>query len=122
MSRAVADGYALGWDTDGPADAPTHLQHTGNLFTYSAYEEFNPQSGYGVVVLLNAGSGLMFDQIGIFYGVRDIVDGTDLTPAGPAGTTVNATRMDTLLGLLTVPAALLASTLALWVSLEAVGP
>src|SRR5262249_5116395 len=34
---AHTNGYALGWDTDGPAGAPTRLQHTGSLLTYSAY-------------------------------------------------------------------------------------
>ena len=61
----TAHSYALGWDTDGPAGAPTRLEHSGNLLTYSAYMEVLPESGYGVVVLLNAGSGLLLDQIGI---------------------------------------------------------
>ena len=99
--------YALGWDTDGPVGDPTRLEHTGNLLTYSAYMEMLPESGYGVVVLLNAVSGLMLDQTGIFYGVRSIVEGTDLTPAGPAGSIFNVTTLDRFLGLLTVVVVLL---------------
>lgn len=72
-----------------------------------------PQSGYGVVVLLNAGSGLLLDQTGIFYGVRSIVEGTDPMPAGPAGATFNATHLDTFLGLLTLLVALLGARGAL---------
>ena len=103
----TAHSYALGWDTDGPLGAPTRLEHTGNLLTYSAYMEVLPESEYGVVVLLNAGSGLMLDQIGIFYGVRSIVEGTDLSPPGPAGATFNVTTLDRILGLLTLVVVLL---------------
>jgi CubicO group peptidase (beta-lactamase class C family) len=104
---AVGNGYALGWDTDGPAGSPTRIDHSGNLLTYSAYMQVLPESGYGVVVLLNAGSGLMLDQTGIFYGVRSIVDGSDLTPPGPAGARFNVGVLDTVLGLLTLVVALL---------------
>jgi len=101
------NGYALGWDTDGPPGAPTRLQHTGSLLAYSAYMEIVPGSGYGVVVLLNSGSGLLLDQTGIFHGVRDIVEGTNLTPPGPAEARYNATTIDRLLGLLTLVVLLL---------------
>jgi hypothetical protein len=103
----ASKGYALGWDTDGQATDPTRLEHTGSLATYSAYMEVVPDSGYGVVLLLNAGSGLLLDQMGIFYGVRDIVEGTDTTPSGPAGATLSATRLDLILGVLTVVVLLL---------------
>lgn len=99
--------YALGWDTDGPADAPTRLEHTGSLLTWSSYMDIVPSTGYGVVVLLNSGSSLMLDQTGVFYGVRDIVEGTDLTPPGPGGTRLNATTLDRVLAVLTLAALLL---------------
>lgn len=104
---AHTNGYALGWDADGPPDAPTRLEHTGSLLSYSSYMEIVPDSGYGVVVVLNSGSGLMLDQTGIFYGVRDIVEGTNLTPPGPAGAKYNATTLDRVLGLLTLAVLLL---------------
>lgn len=104
---AQTHGYALGWDTDGPLDAPIRLEHTGSLLTWSSYMEIVPDSGYGVVVLLNAGSGLLLDQAGIFYGVRDIIEGTNLTPPGPAGTRLNSTTLDMALGLLTLAVLLL---------------
>jgi hypothetical protein len=69
-----------------------------------------PDSGYGVVVLLNSGSGLMLDQTRIFYGVRDIVEGTNLTPPVPAGAKFNATTLDRVLGLLTVAVLLLGAS------------
>lgn len=104
---AHTNSYAMGWDTDGPAEAPTRLEHTGSLLTWSSYMDVVPGSGYGVVVLLNSGSGLMLDQTGIFYGVRDIVEGTNLTPPGPAGARFNAKTLDRILGLLTLAVLLL---------------
>ena len=101
-SSNAAHGYALGWDTEGPADAPTRIEHTGNLLTYTAYQAVMPDTGYGVAILLNSGSGLMLDETGIFYGVRDIVEGTGLTPSGPANTTYSATTLDTVLAILTL--------------------
>ena len=59
-------GYALGWDTDGPAAAPTRLEHSGNLLTFSAYQAVLPQSGYGIALLFNSGSPFLRDQTAIF--------------------------------------------------------
>ena len=42
-----------------------------------------PASGYGVVLLFNAGSPMMLDQIGIVHGVFDIVEGTAPPAKGP---------------------------------------
>lgn len=99
-SSAVGDvGYALGWDTNGPATAPTLLEHSGNLLTFSAYQAVLPASGYGVVVLLNTGSALLRDQYAIFEGVVDIVEGTDTTPSGPR---YSSATLDTVLAFLTV--------------------
>ncbi|MBD8870601.1 MFS transporter [Nocardioides donggukensis] len=98
-----AQGYGLGWDTDGPAGAPTRLAHSGNLLTWSAYMEVLPRTGYGFVILLNAGSGLMVDQLRIFDGLSSIIEGTDPAPAGAA----DITRLDLLLGAVTVGVAVL---------------
>ena len=64
---SAPSGYALGWDTDGPAAAPTRLQHSGNLLTFSAYQAVLPQSGYGIALLFNSGSPFLRDQTAIFY-------------------------------------------------------
>ena len=92
-------GYALGWDTDGPAAAPTRLEHSGNLFTFSAYHAVLPQSDYGVALLFNSGSPFLRDQTAIFRGVLHLVEGTDRTPSRPRLTTA---ALDALLGCLTV--------------------
>ena len=103
-ASAVDVGYALGWDTNGPANAPTLLEHSGNLLTFSAYQAVLPASGYGVVVLLNTGSALLRDQYAIFEGVLDIVEGTDTTPAGPP---YSLATLDTVLAFLTIAVMLL---------------
>jgi CubicO group peptidase (beta-lactamase class C family) len=91
-------GYALGWDTDGPAAAPTRLVHSGNLLTFSAYQAVLPDAGYGVALLFNSGSALMLEQTGIFYGLLEIVEGKNSTPSG---TRFNTSTLDLLLACLT---------------------
>ena len=93
-------GYALGWATHGPAEAPTRLEHSGNLFTYTAEEALWPGSGYGVALLFNAGSPMTLDQTAIVHGVFDIIEGTTPPSTGPR----MATTLDTILALLTLTA------------------
>ncbi len=92
-------GYALGWDTQGPAEAPTRLEHSGNLFTFSAYHAVLPQSDYGIALLFNSGSPFLRDQTAIFRGVLHLVEDTDRTPSRPHRPTAS---LDALLGCLTV--------------------
>ena len=80
-------GYALGWGTEGPVDAPTRLQHSGNLLTYSAFQAVLPDSGYGVVLLFNSGSAFLLEQSAIFEGVLDVVEGADVITRGPRSST-----------------------------------
>jgi CubicO group peptidase (beta-lactamase class C family) len=96
---SARSGYALGWDTDGPAAAPTRLVHSGNLVTFSAYQAVLPESGYGIALLFNSGSPFLRDQTAIFYSVLDLVEGTDPTSSRPRVTTAT---LDALLGCLTV--------------------
>jgi hypothetical protein len=90
-------GYALGWDIVGPIDAPTRLEHSGNLFTFSAYQAVWPESDYGVALLFNSGSGLLVDQTAIAHGVFDIVEGKESAPP----TSHLTFRLDAVLALLT---------------------
>jgi len=80
---APRSGYALGWDTHGPIGAPTRVEHSGSLFTFTSEEALWPASGYGVVLLFNSGSPMMLDQTAIVHGVFDIVEGTDPSGSGP---------------------------------------
>jgi len=99
-SAPQGGGYALGWDTDGPLEAPTRIQHSGTLFTYTAEEAIWPESGYGVVLLFNAGSPMMLDQTAVVHGVFDIIEGTTPPASGPH----LASALDTILAALTLTA------------------
>ena len=97
---APESGYALGWETHGPAASPTRVEHSGNLFTYTAEQAVWPRTRYGVVLLYNAGSPMMLDQISITHGVFDIVEGATPPAAGPHFTS----RVDTGLAVLSLAA------------------
>jgi CubicO group peptidase (beta-lactamase class C family) len=96
---STPSGYALGWDTDGPVAAPTRLEHSGNLLTYSAYQAVLPQSGYGIALLFNSGSPFLRDQTAIYRDVLRLVEGTDQA-AAPSRVTTPA--LDAVLACLTV--------------------
>jgi CubicO group peptidase (beta-lactamase class C family) len=100
---APRSGYALGWDTDGLRSAPTRVEHSGSLFTFTSEEALWPASGYGVVLLFNTGSPMMLDQIAIVHGVFDIIEGHAPPFSGPH----LATRLDTVLAALTLTALVL---------------
>ena len=95
---SALSGYGLGWDIDGPPGAPTRLEHSGNLLTFSAYQAVLPQSGYGVALLFNSGSPFLREQTAIFRNVLKLVEGTDRTPSRPRVTTA---ALDAVLGCLT---------------------
>jgi CubicO group peptidase (beta-lactamase class C family) len=101
---APRSGYALGWDTDGPTSAPTsaptRVEHSGNLFTFTAEAALWPASGYGVVLLFNSGSRMMLDQTAIVHGVFDIIEGSTPPASGPS----MAAKIDTALAVLTLAA------------------
>ena len=99
--------YALGWDTDGPVGDPTRLEHTGNLLTYSAYMEMLPESGYGVVVLLNAVSRTHARPDRHLLRRPQHRRRNRPHASGPAGSIFNVTTLDRLLGLLTLVVVLL---------------
>ncbi|MDA0565012.1 beta-lactamase family protein [Streptomonospora sp. S1-112] len=47
--------YALGWSTgETPSGAPV-IEHSGDLFTSTAYQALLPESGHGVAVMANTG-------------------------------------------------------------------
>jgi CubicO group peptidase (beta-lactamase class C family) len=93
-------GYALGWATHGPTGAPTRLDHSGSLLTFTSEEALWPASGYGVVLLFNAGSPMMLDQTAIVHGVFHIVEGTAPPSSGPHP----AATLDTVLAAVTMAA------------------
>lgn len=98
MHRASApNGYALGWDTAGPASA-RRIEHNGSVMTFSAFEAVLPRSGYGLAIMFNASSGLMLDQTRIYYGLLKMLKGE---PA-PAGSGLSAPGIDAVFGVATL--------------------
>ena len=87
---AEPGGYALGWDTDGPTQDPTEISHGGTQYTFSAHQTLLPDSGYGIVVLLNNTSALGLEQTAIVAGLTSIVEGG----TGPAGPAVSSGTVD----------------------------
>lgn len=90
-------GYALGWDTDGPREHPTRIEHGGCCFAWGAQEVLLPDSGYGAAILFNSASPLGLDQANVAEGVIAIVQGKAPQPQGPASSAV-----DLVLGALTL--------------------
>jgi CubicO group peptidase (beta-lactamase class C family) len=97
---APMTGYALGWGTHGPIAAPTRIEHSGSLLSFSAEQAIWPRSGYGVALLFNSGSAFLLDQLPIVHGVFDILEGRQ----PPSGAPSLALRLDAVLALLTVTA------------------
>ena len=97
-------GYALGWATHGPTGAPTRLDHSGSLLTFTSEEALWPASGYGVVLLFNAGSPMMLDQTAIVHGVFDIIEGTPPSSGPRLAATLDTVLAAVTLGALTLGA------------------
>jgi hypothetical protein len=77
-------------DPAGAQRQPGHLQRLPGVL---------PSSSYGVALLFNSGSALLLDQTAIFYGLLNIVEGTDSTPSGPR---FYISTLDVVLGCLTL--------------------
>jgi len=103
---SAPNGYALGWDTVGPARTPTRLEHNGSVLTFSAFEAIIPSSGYGLAIMFNSSSGLLTDQMSIYYGILNLIEGTP--PASPAPAR-SAAALDGVFALFTLLVLLLGS-------------
>jgi CubicO group peptidase (beta-lactamase class C family) len=77
---AVSD-YGMGWGEE-TVDGRTLLVHSGNLFTYTAVEAIDPNTGYGYAVLFNSAS-LQDDTYDVLLGLVALSEGR--TPAAPGG-------------------------------------
>lgn len=97
-----AGGYALGWDTDGPTEHPTRIEHGGCCFAWAATQALLPDSGYGIAVLFNSASPLGADQGNVAEGVIAIVEGESPHPPPVPSSTI-----DLILAVLTLAALVL---------------
>ncbi|MFT7838723.1 serine hydrolase domain-containing protein [Saccharothrix sp. BKS2] len=72
-------GYAMGW---GPDEELGVLAHSGNLFTYTAAQAIDPDTGYGFAVLTNS-AALYDDTYAVVEGLVAISRGRE--PGGVGG-------------------------------------
>ncbi|MEV6279601.1 serine hydrolase domain-containing protein [Nocardia sp. NPDC051832] len=81
-ASSPVDKYAMGW---APEDAdPALLVHSGNLFTYTAFQAIDPATGYGFAVFAN--SAALHDD------TYDIVNGLVALSRGQAPAEVGGDR------------------------------
>jgi CubicO group peptidase (beta-lactamase class C family) len=52
---ATSGSYALGWSVGTTATGAPLVEHTGDLFTSTAYQALLPGPGYGIAVMANSG-------------------------------------------------------------------
>ncbi|XTZ13273.1 serine hydrolase domain-containing protein [Micromonospora echinospora] len=102
--RPATGSYGLGWTIgETPSGAPL-VDHTGGLITVTAYQALLPASGYGVVVLANAGSQYG-DAPDLGARLVDLIEGR---PVSPAPSSAPLVLIDVGLLQLTIGAGLLA--------------
>ena len=92
-----ADGYGLGWSTSGKGVDPPRVGHSGATSRYSAEMDAVPESGYGVVVMLNSFTAAYEHNYAIGSGVVEITEGETPSPGWPW-----LTMVDLVLGALTL--------------------
>lgn len=87
--------YAMGWSV-AVERGRTLLVHSGNLFTYTSAQAFDPVTGHGFAVLVNS-AALHDDAYGIMLGLSALTAGR--TPDDTGG---ERQRIDAVLALITV--------------------
>lgn len=96
MHRPVGDAeYGMGWGRQRIGDRDL-LVHSGNLFTYTAVQAVDPESGWGFAVLLDS-AGLYDDAYDVLVGLVELSRGG--TPEPPGGGRQAAELVLGLLGL-----------------------
>ncbi|CAM2978899.1 serine hydrolase domain-containing protein [Saccharomonospora xinjiangensis] len=99
--RPVTDAaYPMGWGTQRIGDDDL-LVHSGNLFTYTAVQAVDPETGWGFAVLVN-GAGLYDDAYEVLAGLVELSRGAN--PEIPGG---DRQVVELVLGLLALAAVVL---------------
>lgn len=92
-----AEHYGLGWQLSSPGTEPARGGHSGSTTRYSAQVNVVPESGYGVVVMLNSFTPTYEHPYELSSGIIDLTEGDEATPGVPV-----ATLIDWALGLATL--------------------
>ncbi|MFG1948662.1 serine hydrolase domain-containing protein [Nonomuraea sp. NPDC048826] len=90
--------YGMGWGKQSVNGADM-LVHAGNLFTYTAVEAIDPETGYGFAVMTNS-AGLYDDTYDVLTGLVAMSQGD--TPRVPGG---DRQLIEVILGLVVLAAA-----------------
>lgn len=86
-----AQGAGLGWKRSGPGITPERVSHSGVSSGFNAQQDLVPDSGYGVVVLLNSFTPSREHAYEISSGIIDITEGQRPESAPPVATLVDLT-------------------------------
>ncbi|GAB7045757.1 serine hydrolase domain-containing protein [Catenuloplanes indicus] len=92
------EDYAMGWSVE-VEEGRTLLVHSGNLFTYTSVQAFDPVTGHGFAVLTNS-AALHDDTYDILLGLSALTAGRTADPPGG-----ERQRIDAVLVLIAAPAA-----------------
>lgn len=95
--QLAAERYGLGWQLSSAGTEPARGGHAGSTTRYSAQLHVVPESGYGVVVMLNSFTPTYEHPYELSSGIIDLTEGDDATPGAPV-----ATLIDWALGLATL--------------------
>ncbi|MEU8895891.1 serine hydrolase domain-containing protein [Nocardia sp. NPDC048505] len=81
-TSSPVDEYAMGWAPESAAGGAGLLVHSGNLFTYNAFQAIDPATGFGFAVLANS-AALQDDTYDVVHGLVALSRGE--TPAQVGG-------------------------------------
>lgn len=91
--------YGMGWGVSRDARGVERLEHSGNLFTYTAIEMLVPRTGYGIAVMAN-GAGLTDAAYETASGLLAMTEGATPETASPVeGLTQPALALATVVAL-----------------------
>ncbi|GAB2965864.1 serine hydrolase domain-containing protein [Micromonospora polyrhachis] len=77
----VSGSYALGWSIATSASGAPVIEHSGDLFTSTAYQALLPASGYGVAVMANTGLA-HGDASALIARIIALLEGTPVPSTG----------------------------------------
>lgn len=98
--QLAAERYGLGWQLSSPGTEPARGGHSGSTTRYSAQLHVVPESGYGVVVMLNSFTPTYEHPYELSSGIIDLTEGDVATTGVPIPTLIDvALGLATLLAL-----------------------
>ncbi|MGW0432773.1 serine hydrolase domain-containing protein [Micromonospora sp. NPDC003197] len=103
----VSGSYALGWSIETSASGAPMIEHSGDLFTATAYQALLPASGYGIAVMANTGL-THGDASALIERIIALLEGTPVPSTGTPLLVIDGVVIDGVLLALAIVTALLA--------------